>query len=271
MQCCLWLWALLLMLSYIYAVCVCCQFALARLFEKTAAGRKQVESAAGKGLSLYLTPIGHVTSGHLCIRNQPICQKLVWPKSYIPTFFYIFKNTTISKCEQCTYLFKTKQHLPFTVAPTPEVVSFSFFQFAWFVRSRSRTPHCNYCNYHSKLGLSQSQAPAFSQLQMASPPVQTLASVQVLQNLWVLLQNHEPLRAFPVAFSTCAVPNASCDLAAPLFAQLFSEVHSFFLCQMILFQRCPNLIFDFHIALWTPLGCDFNNELQLAAFLFSSC
>ena len=40
---------------------------------------------------------------------------------------------------------------------------------------------------------------------------------------------------------------------------------------MILFQRCPNLIYDFHIALWTPLGRDFNNELQLAAFFFSSC
>ena len=80
----------------------------------------------------------------------------------------------------------------------------------------------------------------------------------------------KPLWHFPkpsFSHTACTFPNASCDLAAPFFAQLFSEVHSFFLCQMILFQRCPNLIYDFQLALWTPLGCDFNNEVQGATFL----
>ena len=53
MQCCLWLWAVLLMLSYIW--CVCVANLLLLLFDQKAAGRKHwTEHAVGKGLSLYL-------------------------------------------------------------------------------------------------------------------------------------------------------------------------------------------------------------------------
>ena len=96
-------------------------------------------------------------------------------------------------------------------------------------------------------------------------PKPLMAFSKAFHGLFQSLSWHFPKQSF--SHTACTFPNASCDLAAPCFAQLFSEVHSFFLCQMILFQRCPNLIYDFQIALWTPLGCNFNNEVPGATFL----